>query len=120
MSALSRPLISKHLVDAAHKFGAKYIAHGCTGKGLSLIHIFEPIREPFPTSGSSCSSFRSPNLRLYELPVNAFSNWDSHIGWILPGMRNRRRVARSRAARSVAACEANPASCGKDRSVWQP
>ena len=29
VSALSRPLISKHLVDAAHKFGAKYIAHGC-------------------------------------------------------------------------------------------
>ncbi len=33
VSALSRPLISKYLVDAAHKFGAKYIAHGCTGKG---------------------------------------------------------------------------------------
>ena len=33
LSALSRPLISKHLVDVAHKYGAKYIAHGCTGKG---------------------------------------------------------------------------------------
>ena len=58
VSALSRPLISKHLVDAAHKFGAKYIAHGCTGKGndqvrfeasiLMLdpdIEIIAPVRE---------------------------------------------------------------------------
>lgn len=33
VSALSRPLISKHLVDGAHKYGAAAIAHGCTGKG---------------------------------------------------------------------------------------
>ena len=33
LSALSRPLISKHLVDIAHEYGAKYVAHGCTGKG---------------------------------------------------------------------------------------
>lgn len=58
VSALSRPLISKHLVDAAHKFGAKYIAHGCTGKGNDqvrfeacitmldpTIEILAPVRE---------------------------------------------------------------------------
>ena len=39
VSALSRPLISKHLVDAAHKFGAKYIAHGCTGKGNDQVRF---------------------------------------------------------------------------------
>ena len=50
--------ISKHLVDAAHQFGATYIAHGCTGKGndqvrfeasiLRLdpdIEIIAPVRE---------------------------------------------------------------------------
>ncbi|MFR1640133.1 MAG: argininosuccinate synthase domain-containing protein, partial [Eggerthellaceae bacterium] len=39
VSALSRPLISKHLVDAAHKYGAKYIAHGCTGKGNDQVRF---------------------------------------------------------------------------------
>jgi len=39
VSALSRPLISKHLVDAAHKFGAKYVAHGCTGKGNDQVRF---------------------------------------------------------------------------------
>ena len=58
LSALSRPLISKHLVALAHKYGAKYIAHGCTGKGndqvrfeasVSMldpsIEIIAPVRE---------------------------------------------------------------------------
>ncbi len=39
VSALSRPLICKHLVDAAHSFGAKYIAHGCTGKGNDQVRF---------------------------------------------------------------------------------
>ena len=39
VSALSRPLISKYLVDAAHKYGAKYIAHGCTGKGNDQVRF---------------------------------------------------------------------------------
>ncbi len=39
VSALSRPLISKYLVDAAHKFGAKYIVHGCTGKGNDQVRF---------------------------------------------------------------------------------
>lgn len=39
VSALSRPLIAKHLVDAAHKFGANYIAHGCTGKGNDQVRF---------------------------------------------------------------------------------
>ena len=33
VSALSRPLISRHLVKAAREFGATTMAHGCTGKG---------------------------------------------------------------------------------------
>jgi len=39
LSALSRPVIVKHLVDAAHKYGAKYIAHGCTGKGNDQVRF---------------------------------------------------------------------------------
>ena len=44
LSALSRPLISKHLVDIAHKYGAKYIAHGCTGKGNDQVRFETSIR----------------------------------------------------------------------------
>ena len=39
LSALSRPVISKHLVEIAHKHGAKYIAHGCTGKGNDQVRF---------------------------------------------------------------------------------
>jgi len=58
VSALSRPLICKHLADAAERVGARYAAHGCTGKGndqvrfeVSLgalapeLEVLAPIRE---------------------------------------------------------------------------
>lgn len=44
VSALSRPLISKYLVDTAHRFKAKYIAHGCTGKGNDQVRFETSIR----------------------------------------------------------------------------
>ncbi len=39
VSAMSRPIIVKHLVEAAHKHRAKYIAHGCTGKGNDQVRF---------------------------------------------------------------------------------
>ena len=39
VSALSRPLISKKLVEMAHKSGATAIAHGCTGKGNDQVRF---------------------------------------------------------------------------------
>ncbi|MCL2503282.1 MAG: argininosuccinate synthase [Coriobacteriia bacterium] len=39
VSALSRPIIVKHLVDEAHECGAGYIAHGCTGKGNDQVRF---------------------------------------------------------------------------------
>ncbi|MBI5144190.1 MAG: argininosuccinate synthase [Candidatus Omnitrophica bacterium] len=57
-TALSRPLIAKHLVDTAEKEKANFIAHGCTGKGNdqvrfevsvsalnSKLKILAPVRE---------------------------------------------------------------------------
>ncbi|WP_141604419.1 argininosuccinate synthase [Terrilactibacillus laevilacticus] len=38
-SALSRPLISKLLVDVAEKEGATAVAHGCTGKGNDQVRF---------------------------------------------------------------------------------
>ncbi|GAA2102870.1 MULTISPECIES: argininosuccinate synthase [Brevibacterium] len=39
VSALSRPLITKHLVRAARQFGATTVAHGCTGKGNDQVRF---------------------------------------------------------------------------------
>ncbi|ALE19495.1 argininosuccinate synthase [Lawsonella clevelandensis] len=39
VSALSRPLIVKHLAAAAKEFGADAIAHGCTGKGNDQVRF---------------------------------------------------------------------------------
>jgi argininosuccinate synthase len=39
VSSLSRPLIVKHLVDAALKYDATHVAHGCTGKGNDQVRF---------------------------------------------------------------------------------
>lgn len=39
VSAISRPLIVKHLVAAARKHGASRVAHGCTGKGNDQVRF---------------------------------------------------------------------------------
>lgn len=39
VSALSRPVIVKHLVTAARKFDAEVVAHGCTGKGNDQVRF---------------------------------------------------------------------------------
>jgi argininosuccinate synthase len=58
VSALSRPVIAKHLVRAAQTHGADTVAHGCTGKGNDQvrfevginalapdIHVLAPVRD---------------------------------------------------------------------------
>ena len=39
LSALSRPTIVKHLVEAARYHGASMVAHGCTGKGNDQVRF---------------------------------------------------------------------------------
>ena len=39
VSALSRPVIAKHLVTAAREHGADAVAHGCTGKGNDQVRF---------------------------------------------------------------------------------
>jgi argininosuccinate synthase len=38
-TSLARPLMAKRLVEIAHAEGAKYIAHGCTGKGNDQVRF---------------------------------------------------------------------------------
>ena len=62
LSALSRPLIVKHLVDIAHKTGASYIAHGCTGKGNDQVRV------------ETCIHALDPSIKILA-PVR---EWDLH------------------------------------------
>jgi len=39
VSSLSRPVIAKHLVETARRFGADAVAHGCTGKGNDQVRF---------------------------------------------------------------------------------
>jgi argininosuccinate synthase len=38
-TSLARPLIAKHLVEVAHRFGADAVAHGATGKGNDQVRF---------------------------------------------------------------------------------
>ena len=49
LSALSRPLLAKKLVEVAHEFGATYVAHGCTGKGNDQVRFEVSISSIDPT-----------------------------------------------------------------------
>lgn len=48
-TAIGRPLIAKHLVAIAHKEGARFVAHGCTGKGNDQVRIELGVRALDPT-----------------------------------------------------------------------
>ena len=43
-TALSRPLIAKHLVEVAHRARARAVAHGCTGKGNDQVRFEVSVR----------------------------------------------------------------------------
>jgi argininosuccinate synthase len=49
VSALSRPVIVKHLVAAAQRYGGDAVAHGCTGKGNDQVRFEVGIRTLDPT-----------------------------------------------------------------------
>ncbi|MBS1846669.1 MAG: argininosuccinate synthase [Actinobacteria bacterium] len=48
VSALSRPVIVKHLVAAARRHGAHAVAHGCTGKGNDQVRFEVGVRSLAP------------------------------------------------------------------------
>ena len=79
VSALSRPLIARHLVATARQFNASAVAHGCTGKGNDQVRfevgtralapdleIVAPVREWGMTREDALAY-----ADRYELPVTA-------------------------------------------------
>ena len=76
VSALSRPVIAKHLVKVAREFGATTVAHGCTGKGNDQVRFEVAITSMAPDMDcifiKSIQRASRPGLRKYagsdELP----------------------------------------------------
>jgi argininosuccinate synthase len=75
VSALSRPLIVKHMVKAARDHGASTIAHGCTGKGNDQVRfevgigalapdlkVSAPVRDSGMTRDKAIAFAESKNL----------------------------------------------------------
>lgn len=78
-TALSRPLIATNIMTVAHKEGANYVSHGCTGKGndqvrfdLSFraidsgIEIIAPIRDKNLTRDAEIKYARDNNIPINE------------------------------------------------------
>jgi argininosuccinate synthase len=78
VSSLSRPVIVRHLVEAARAYGADGVAHGCTGKGNDQVRfevgvralapdleLLAPVREWGLTREDSIAYAEQ-----YDIPVN--------------------------------------------------
>jgi argininosuccinate synthase len=86
VSALSRPLIVKHLVAAARKHGATRVAHGCTGKGNDQVRFevgtgalapdltsYAPVRDSGMTRDKAIAFAHEHNLPIETTKKNPFS-----------------------------------------------
>lgn len=75
VSALSRPLIAKHMVDAAKKYSANTVSHGCTGKGNDQVRfevsfaalnsdlaVYAPVRDSAMTRDKAIAFAEENNL----------------------------------------------------------
>lgn len=86
VSALSRPVIVKHLVKAAKEFGASTVSHGCTGKGNDQVRFevgivslapelkcIAPVRDLALTRDKAIDYAERNNLPIATTKKNPFS-----------------------------------------------
>lgn len=86
VSALSRPVIVKHIVKAAREFGASTMAHGCTGKGNDQVRFevgiasqapdlkcIAPVRDLALTRDKAIDYAEKNNLPIATTKKNPFS-----------------------------------------------
>lgn len=86
VSAVSRPVIVKHLVKAAKQFGATTVAHGCTGKGNDQVRFevgiqtlgpdlkcIAPVRDLALTREKAITYAENNNLPIVTTKKNPFS-----------------------------------------------
>lgn len=75
VSSLSRPLIAKHMVEAAKTYSADTVSHGCTGKGNDQVRfevsfaalnpdlkVFAPVRDSLMTRDKAIAFAEENNL----------------------------------------------------------
>ena len=81
VSSLSRPIISKHLVEVARRYGADAVAHGCTGKGNDQVRFEVAIRTLAPDlevlAPLAAKSYYSTGLvfSVATKPLRSCSSW---------------------------------------------
>ncbi len=93
VSALSRPLITKHMVAAARKHGATAVAHGCTGKGNDQVRfevstralapdldVLAPVREWGMTREESIDYAAKHNIEITASVEKIYSIDDNLFG----------------------------------------
>ncbi|MGO1184143.1 MAG: argininosuccinate synthase [Micrococcaceae bacterium] len=86
VSAISRPVIVRHLVAAARQFGASTVAHGCTGKGNDQVRFevgiqtlgpdlkcIAPVRDLALTRDKAIDYAERNNLPIETTKKNPFS-----------------------------------------------
>ncbi|GAA1344437.1 argininosuccinate synthase [Arthrobacter roseus] len=86
VSAISRPVIVKHLVAAARQFGATTVSHGCTGKGNDQVRFevgiqtlgpdlkcIAPVRDLALTRDKAIDFAEKNNLPIETTKKNPFS-----------------------------------------------
>ncbi|GAA0382186.1 argininosuccinate synthase [Acrocarpospora corrugata] len=86
VSALSRPLIVKHLAAAAQRYGGTIVSHGCTGKGndqvrfeagLAALHpelkVIAPARDYAWTRDKAIAYAEEKNLPIETTKKNPYS-----------------------------------------------
>jgi argininosuccinate synthase len=86
VSALSRPLIAKHLVAAARRHGAEAVAHGCTGKGNDQVRfevgvgalapdltVLAPVRDSGMTRDKAIAFAEERGLPIDQSPRSPYS-----------------------------------------------
>ena len=86
VSAISRPIIVKHLVRAARQFDAQTVAHGCTGKGNDQVRFevgitslapdlkcLAPVRDLALTREKAIAYAEKHNLPIATTKHNPFS-----------------------------------------------
>ena len=77
-TSFARPLIAKKLVEVAHKEGAKYICHGCTGKGNDQVRFEVGIMSLDP-SIKVIAPWRIWNIKSREDAID-YANANGKIG----------------------------------------
>ena len=102
VSALSRPVIVRHLVAEARRHGASAVAHGCTGKGNDQVRFEVGTRS------------LAPDLSIYA-PARVWGLSPRIVSTSPPNGKSPSPLPKRSSIRSTTTCGARPSSAGPSR-----